>query len=397
MNGEQSFFEQQQKMLAIAREMKEIPELPSEAPKDIKPLQRVEFPKEGGIQTYMQDIEYPYAGYPFYEFVDKVDIFKKVARAFLSGMYHSLKSQWKIRFLTLIPSIWVAKCLVRAGIYVFYKNIERFRIKPIKYCKAVRELYRSFTENTSGELSYQLRDVLCMVLEFDNAYRFRFQDIITELYQNNDIVKELDKMFMIMQSRERTQFIHDTWTLFRLTVKYYLKYDKELKLIIDNVLKNINIDEVKFTKADKYYCLRRQDYNFGFITTPNEEDSEFIAYEKLVDKQNEEMQVLKDLYYAELKELTEKQNKEFLEITPKLSDEEKQAMDSKVQLEFKKLDEQTSKLKDEIIQTYAMTSQQVELSKKQILERKQLTEWHEILQASLVKKQQNVSNPVLSG
>ena len=36
-------------MNAIMREMKEIPELPSEKPKDIHHIQRVEFPQQGGV------------------------------------------------------------------------------------------------------------------------------------------------------------------------------------------------------------------------------------------------------------------------------------------------------------------------------------------------------------
>ena len=261
-------------MNGIIREMKEIPELPSEAPKDVQALQKVEFPVDGGVMTYMEGHPYPYRGFPFFEFVDKIDLIKKVSRASLSGLYHSLKRTNKLWFITLIPSIWMSKHLIRSGIYTFYRVVERFRIKPKYYCQAIRELHRAFSVlNENDKVSYQelkfrIRDLVCSILEFDNAYRFRFQDIVEELNKENlkkNFSKELNRLLSIMQERETGQDIKDTWTLLKLFISYYLRFDKELKKILLETLLELNVEQVKLTPEDIHFCEKRKDYVFGHM------------------------------------------------------------------------------------------------------------------------------------
>ena len=261
-------------MATVVREMKEIPELPSEKPKDISPLQRVEMPPEGGVLTYMEGYEYPYKGFPYYEFVDRIDLLKKITRTTLSGIYHELKKRNKLWFLTLLPSLWIMKVLVRVGIYVFYRIVERFRLKKEKYCPAVREIYRVFSIDDPDErvgerdLRWRIRDSICMVLEFDNAYRYRTQDLIEELNKDNvrkDPAKEICRLLDIMMTREKTQEIKDTWKLFKMLVTYYLRFDKKMKQIIGNVLAELDIEKVKLDIGDKQFCEKRKDYTFGFM------------------------------------------------------------------------------------------------------------------------------------
>ena len=268
---DQEFTNNMNLMYGIVAEMREIPQLPSEAPKDVSALTKVEFLEEGGVLTWMEGHEYPYKGFPFYEFVDRIDYMKKLTRSFLSGLYHSFKPIRKVWILTLIPSIWVSKILLRAIIYTFYRMIERFRIKSHRYCKSVRELYRAFTYEDPSEksqdtqLRLQLRDLMCMILEFDNAYRYRFQDIMEDLdilVIKEKPLNEIIRLFDIMSSREKTQEIKDTWTLIKSFVYYYVKYDKSLLKILANTLYRINTEKAILDEGDRHYCEKRTDYNF---------------------------------------------------------------------------------------------------------------------------------------
>lgn len=124
-------------------------------------VEKVEFPKEGGILTYLKGRKFPFPGFPHEKMVERM--------AFIKAM---------------IPA------LVKGASYAIGKD----RIKPDKYCRFVREIYRLFNlliEREKGnELKNfwaQMRDVICMILEFDNAYRFRMQDILSEI--NLDEVK----------------------------------------------------------------------------------------------------------------------------------------------------------------------------------------------------------------
>ena len=285
-----AFQRNMQLMNTIIATMKEIPELPSEAPKDVSPLEKVEFPDEG-VLTYMshqdgtmevkgkivdayKSHDYPYKGFPFYEFVDKIDLIKKISRAVLSGFYHRFKARNKFQLIFLIPAIWFFKDLVYVGIYTFHRMIDRFKIKPIRYCIAVRELYRTldyapFNEDKkTKDLRLMLKDLLCMILEFDNAYRYRFQDVISEINLDavkKNMIKEVNRLLDILSEREQTQDIKDTWTLLKLFFTYYLKIDKRVYSIIQNALFQLNIEKVKLDEGDKYYCTPRKDYKFGFM------------------------------------------------------------------------------------------------------------------------------------
>lgn len=275
-NNWSQYTQSNQLMTDIARGMKEIAVLPSEVPPqdDTNPLVRVEFPEEGGVLTWMQNFDYPYRGYPHYEFVDKIDVLKKITRAFASGLYHAVKKRNIFMFLTLLPSLWIFKAIVRAGVYVLYRIVERFRIKSDKYCLFIRELHRAFSVNES-ELSGQIRDLTCMILEMDNAYRYRAQDIIVELDREalrKNPNKELIRLFDVMTSREKQEDIRNTWVLGKYAIRFYLSFDKEIRNIIVSTLLNIDLDKVRLTNEDKQFCIPRKDYTFGFCINPTEGD-----------------------------------------------------------------------------------------------------------------------------
>ena len=262
----------QRLMQDIAREMKEIPELPSERPTDVSPLTKVEFPVEGGILTYMEGNEYPYKGFPFAEFVDRIDTLKKLSRGFVSALFHSFKNKKFLLLLIFIPLSVIFRHLVRAALYTFYRQVDRSKLKPIRYCDAVREIhrifsgFREFEGENENELRLMLRDSICMLLEFDNAYRFRMQDVLIEIDQKKlkkKPIKEIVRLFSILQQRELTQEIKDTWTLVKLMISLYLRFDRQLLKIIVDALSQVNKDKLKLSTEDVYYCRKRTDYKFA--------------------------------------------------------------------------------------------------------------------------------------
>lgn len=263
-----AYMENMQIMNSIVAEMKEIPQLPSEKPNDVQALERVEFPEQGGVLTYMSNHEgIPYKGFPIAELVDRIDLIKKVIRGLLSGFYHQLKNRNKFILLTLIPSAWIFKDLLYANVFTFSRLVERFRLKPIRYSQAIRELHRAFSVQGTDEFTGKFRDLLCMFLELDNAYRFRAQDLIEEIRKDEvkkNPRKELKRVIDIATTRETTQEIKDTWKLLNYVVSYYLPFDRKLTKLISSVLLEVNVEELKLTSEDKHYCNPRKDYVFGF-------------------------------------------------------------------------------------------------------------------------------------
>ena len=272
-SAEQAYIHNIQQMNHIIRSMKVIPELPSEVPKETNALQKVEFPEEGGIHTYIEGFELPYRGFPYFEFVEKIDTMKKIGRGALSGAYHQLKKK-KYRLITLLPALWVLKSIVRATVFVFHRMYDRFQIRPDKYSQPIRELYRAFSievdneKEEDREFRVKLRDLTCMICEFDNAYRYRLQDVLSELDINQakkNPTRELLRILKILTSREKTQELRDTWTLINLFIRFYLRFDRKMYKILRNVLGNLQISELALNPSDKQFCRPRSDYNFGFV------------------------------------------------------------------------------------------------------------------------------------
>lgn len=261
-------------MAQVVAEMKEIPELPSETPKDVHALTYVEFPEQGGVLTFMEGYEEPYKGFPFHEFVDKIDSLKKLSRGVLSSLFHSLKrrNKFQVALLLLVP--WLFNDLLRGTIYAFHRIIIRFKIKELRYCDAVREVYRAmsvgFPQETQAEaeMRHMVRDLLCMILENDNAYRFRFQDIIAELDKDaltRNPSKELVRLLSLMQTREKGQDVRDTWTLLKTFLPMYLLVNPQVRRAIVRMLCELDLEKIKLAKEDIFYCKPRTDYQFGFM------------------------------------------------------------------------------------------------------------------------------------
>ena len=140
----------------------------------------LEFPKEGGIQSHIPDADYPFPGMPDEKVVGQISTLKRM-------MPVACKYAW-IALRDNIPD-------------------------PKLYSRPVREIHRvmSIIREREGEKEMrgkwtEIRDIICMMMEFDDAYRFRLMD----------------------------------------------------------AMKEINLKEFEFTEADKYWAKKKWKYDYGF-------------------------------------------------------------------------------------------------------------------------------------
>lgn len=272
-----AYIQNMQAMQNIVAMMKEVPVLPSEVvpENDNNRLQRVEFPEGSGPLTFMENYKYPYKGFPFYEFVDKIDVIKKISRSLQSGIFHGLKGKNKFVLYLLIPFVPLfGRNIFWAFTYSFHRLIERFRIKPQMYCTSVKEVHRAWSKDRDGEsaktkdLRFMLRDIECMILEYDNAYRFRMQDILPHLDKEAlraDPIAEICRLLDIEISRELLEEKKDSWRLLQMFAKYFMRYDKELLKIFVDLLLEVDLTKVALDEGDIEFASKRKDYIFGFM------------------------------------------------------------------------------------------------------------------------------------
>jgi hypothetical protein len=266
--------ELQQKFATIVAEMRENPLPPSEEVKkeDSNALIRVELPPEGGVLTYMTGFDAPYQGFPYHNLVISMELIKKMTKGFKSGFYHYLWKWFEGKYWR--PMIFLTspfyRVYSRAELHACWRYLERHKIKPKRYSRSIRELYRAFSvpvigeNNDQREIRERIRDLACMHLEFDNAYRFRFQDVIVNIdkgYFEKHPVNEMLRMFDLMTERETRQEVKDSWKLTKIMVEY-LRYDKAVLKIYKSLIKNLNLEECALDDRDWPFCKERKDYKF---------------------------------------------------------------------------------------------------------------------------------------
>ncbi len=315
----------------IVGEMKIIRELPSEAPTERHELTHVEFPPAGGVLTYMSGYDQPYRGFPFSEFVEKIDVVKKIQRNILSSLYHALKRR-QILVLGLVFAPWILGDIVTACLYAFYRMVDRFKIKPERYSDPIRELYRAFSYEESKETVLEnkerlmLRDLLCMFLEFDNAYRFRFQDIVVclnkEALQKNPKT-EIVRLFTLMMEREKTPEVRDTWVLAVTFLPWYMRFNRTFRKAITKVLGDLDLSKLQMTVEDREFATPREDYVFGFMNDGSEESKTYREVAGLLQAHTARVKQIKDDVTKKVEAILGRQQDELntLQVSPDVTQE----------------------------------------------------------------------------
>jgi len=236
--------------------------------KTTKSVKRVEFPKEGGIFVFYSDDELPSKGFPCSETVENVDEMKKEGKAIAWGIQRIIsgsKLKTFLLFLIFRKQVWE---MARAIVESMWALIKRYRSKPIMYCQCVREIYRVFDIAIVREddqivrgVIEKIRDIVCMFLEFDDAYRYRFQDVFIELNQeefNRNPERELIRIMDILISRD-TIVPKNKWEMVKKFISLMM-VQKRIRKIITNMVREINLKEIAMDEIDNHYSQIKGGY-----------------------------------------------------------------------------------------------------------------------------------------
>src|SRR3990167_2488116 len=239
-------------------------ETPKEGPlvddadnKSVPIIDVIESP-DGRPEMYLAGYKYPHKGYPDNIKVQTLANVKKVIQSALTHLVIK-PIVFPVLFMCLISKKAYKKitdALIDYTIGVIYPAIKKLRDAPKKYCPAVREVYRIFTLAIEREKSKQMkvrwrrmRDSFCFLLEYDSAYRYRFQDIMGEADISQFKLDEGDKYYTLMRKdydfggvefnsrKKELQEIHDDWWQERQEKEEKIKdysgeFEKELRALL---------------------------------------------------------------------------------------------------------------------------------------------------------------------
>lgn len=124
----------------------------------------------------------------------------------------------------------------------------------------IQRIKREFFEAIAKLIAF-----ICLFLEHDNAYRFPFQDVFSELNKENlkkSLLKELNRLANIFISREpKTGPIYKLVAM-KSIIFGFLLINKDSREFVKEFLLELNIDQIKMDDNDWYFCLNRTGYNF---------------------------------------------------------------------------------------------------------------------------------------
>lgn len=218
---------------------------------------RITRAKEGHYQMEMAEEKYPFPGFPrgilLYGHLSKVK--HQIKNLFFNDSWKQLEDG--VNRSLIIKRI---RGEVLDEIVKMAEDCRFIMFPQSRMCPVVKELYRALTtiEGDSKRLK-ALKEILCFILQEDDAYRFRFQWIINyfnpsswtfRLFKNP--LKVFDYALSMLEHGEIVGDMKERMRLLRRILMLILE-DKEIKNLFLKLCKEADWEKMKLTKADKYF------------------------------------------------------------------------------------------------------------------------------------------------
>ena len=229
-----------------------------------------------GILAHFYDHAYPTKGQPYPQAVDAIQAPKKM----FMGLAKFIKHHFLFSAFVLLLPNFLTKGIFKSLIRFFFYDYVMGAIKPYcflaenRYCRSVRELRRAgFKVTSSLKTDDDTKDLLrCLlialsnILEWDNAHRYRWQDIFGGEFNKEAFLKnpskEISRLIPVQVGRERGWYDDKSrWGMIGFSLKLALMFSPFAKNLIKEFIKEVNLDEIKMDEGDEYHNLLRPDYD----------------------------------------------------------------------------------------------------------------------------------------
>lgn len=236
-------------------------------------------PPEGGVFTPIHNWAFPYKGHPPEITVEILATIKGIIPIGLKFIEQSVKKGDLIALWNLKNHIYD---ILQYGGKILNRRLPLY---SKRFNRPTRELYRVLTipmekiqpvgkpQDYETRLKWSrwldLRAIVCITSEFDNAYRYRIQDFLIEMNKEQlqkHPIKELRRLLSLMIKRENRASIAIKWKRLKLILTILLLLKPKIKKQIVELLMAVNQDEIQFEDDDWYMIAMRTDYNFGGLT-----------------------------------------------------------------------------------------------------------------------------------
>lgn len=248
-------------------------EMVSDGNGGVKP--RIEYPESGGIFRYFQGMKFPEKGFPTPEAITACNIVKRA----LVTVVKSFTSKWLIlSYVGLLFTPWRFKLRIGQNLLNNFLEFCRVPMRPVRwddryFMLPVKEL-RSYIDRFIDNLGLSPYDeenqdslglYVGMMIEFDSAYSYRFQDIMSEVDKEaliSDPSREFARLLDIFAQREpqRPHLVKK----FALIIKALriLFLSPRIRRAFVAATQGVDFENLGLSEADKYHVLYLNGYEF---------------------------------------------------------------------------------------------------------------------------------------
>ena len=147
------------------------------------------------------------------------------------------------------------KIKLRTGLTAFWENVKMDAIPPSKMVPSVKEIWRAMeTLEGYSTLVKPLKEILCFILQEDDAYRFRVQWLFG-IFRPRWYIEPKRLLNIALTELENAEVIGDMKERQRLLKRIIILIleDKRIYSLFVRLCRELNWKKVKLTKADKYH------------------------------------------------------------------------------------------------------------------------------------------------
>ncbi len=223
-----------------------------------------------GIDTYMKDASFPRKGFPTPSAFVSVNYVKSVFIDSLRVIIDPVFIPTAVMFLCLPfkrKIKFIEKALIGFNRLTF--KVMRKELRVHRYLTPIAQelfiLVKVFLVRLgiNEEQAIQFAEIFCHLIEYDDAYRFRLQDIFNEVNQESLLTnprKELKRVFKIYKERDSIGVAEKFSIIYYLLLLVLLS--PKIRSSFKEVVKVTNFSKLRFDEADHYWVSVRGDYKF---------------------------------------------------------------------------------------------------------------------------------------
>lgn len=231
-----------------------------------------------GIYVHYKGIPYPKKGYPFPEAVAQINVIKRVL---IDTCALLLSKELALGFITFIlfpKRIKRIEKILEILATTCYPTISKYMVKPelmTQFSSEFQGIVFGFLANMgiSVKTSKKIAYIFGAIFEYDNAYRYRLEDLFTETTKeklSSSPIKESRRILKMYLQREKhgrnykyktKRYVSDKFKSVYFILVLLLLIPKMKKAFIKAIDRS-EFNRLQLDDIDKYWCKNRHDYDF---------------------------------------------------------------------------------------------------------------------------------------